>query len=53
MGVVILCTDQTLLIGDLGQSALSALGGDAPLFPKPKKAVTLSAEELQAYAGEY
>jgi len=53
VGVVILCTDQTPLIGDLGQSALSALGGASPTFPRPKKAVQLTMEELQSYVGEY
>jgi CubicO group peptidase (beta-lactamase class C family) len=53
VAMVILCTDQTLLIGDLGQAALTALGGGKSAFPKPAKIIKLSAEALQAYAGEY
>jgi D-alanyl-D-alanine-carboxypeptidase/D-alanyl-D-alanine-endopeptidase len=53
VAMVILCTDQTLQIGGLGHAALVAWGGGKSDFPKPEKIVTLSAEELQAYTGEY
>ena len=53
VAVVIICTDQTLQIGGLGQAALTALGGGKGDFPKPDKIIALSERELQAYAGEY
>jgi CubicO group peptidase (beta-lactamase class C family) len=53
VGVVILCTDQTLLINPLGSAALAALGGGRAEFPRPRKTVKMPAATLEKYTGVY
>jgi CubicO group peptidase (beta-lactamase class C family) len=53
VAVVIICTEQTTLIGDLGFAAVSALGGAKVDFPHPRRVIKLPAQTLEKYTGIY
>lgn len=53
VGVVILCTDQTMLINSLGTAALVTLGGGRVEFPRPRRIMKMPVATLEKYTGVY
>ena len=53
VAVVIICTDQTTLIGDIGNASVSILGGSKVDFPKPRRVIKLAPQTLEKYTGVY